>query len=441
MLTNAPFDEFLRKVFDLSREHASKRGRKLAQLPKEAFQKVLNDFQQRSNNINNSTAAASEEAVHLCKNIIKGSHISIEIESSKIRLAANSFKPQLIPGKAKLKMPGYLRSVEVDCYVACGHWHKLGELKESKINLIDHLEKLLPPKQRGSSKRSIGLITFQNGIMNDFNDEFKKMSQSIIDQFPEGPLCIGLHNPTTKMLVLDMLRFINEPELNEKAVYSFCQMLKTFVDLIPKINPDLVWAHFTHSEGGLIANAVLSLCDQWGWLQDTKKYIKDHLAVATYGAIQPIPDGPVLVAINTYSSKDIALFFGKTYLDKDLDKITRMPYTSTKALSGKTYTITVVESKLPDNPVLKMKLELPPILTVEQRLQMTWFERLGHIPDLESSPYLAYAIDQKIIDTVNNTHHFIDDHGFAEVTYQKTLENNIYDLRKKYIVYDAKTFR
>lgn len=437
-LTYTPFDEVLQKFFELSREYASKRGRKLAQLPREAIKKILNEFKQKSDWASTNVDALYQKVHRLCREIIKGPHISLEVESFKIRAAMHA-KSKLIEGKVKFKRPGERTCLEVSCYVACGHWHKLGELKESKINLIDHLEKLLPPFRKADSQGLIGLVTFQNGIMNTFEGEFKRMSQAIVDQFPEGPLCIGLHNPTTNAILGDLCRFKNEPEMNERSVYSLCQMIKTFADRLPKINPNLIWAHFAHSEGGLIANVALTLCSQ-SWLKETMKYIKGHLITATYGAVQPIPNESVLTALNTYSSKDVVLLLSKKYLDRDLDKIVQMPYNSTKIYDGKTYSATVVESKLPDSPVLKTLLEPPSAMTVEQRCQMTLVEKLAHTLSLNGSTYLACAFDKTIVDTVNHTNTAINDHFFGEVTYQEVLKKNISDLKRDYGVYDAKRF-
>jgi hypothetical protein len=370
--------------------------------------------------------------------MIKGCPIRIEVETYKLRSALRY--SELVEGKAIFSRPGYFNSMSVDCFVACGHWQKLRDLKESKINLIDHLDKLLPPKlNRNSfgSKGPIGLVTFQNGIQNNL-EEFKKMSQTIVARFPEGPLCIGLHNPTTHFLLTDMLRFINEPEMNALAAYSLCQMMKTFADLLPKINPQLVWTHFAHSEGGLIANTALDLCNH-PLLDETRRSLKSHLVTHTYGAVKPIPSDHVVDAINTYSDKDIALFFGEKFLDRALDQIQHKPYTSSKQYCGKTYEIMVVESILPNDPLVKIQLEMPEIKTLEERLKMSWLETLTYQEERENTS--SIFLNKLTVDKINETSHSIVDHGFRNDTYQKVLKANIDDLRKDYKIYDGKRDR
>lgn len=273
--------------------------------------------------------------------------------------------------------------------------------------------------------------------MNDLDHDFKSMAELIIDQFPEGPLCIGLHNKTTHNLFLDLRRFLAEPMLNEASVYSLTQLFKTIAERLPKINPNITWTHFAHSEGGLIANAVLSLCHQ-GWLNDVQQYLKKNLVVATYGAVKPVPIDPVLDAVNTYSKKDIALFFGSSYLDQPLDKITQDPYTSTKIIQGKTYKVTIVDSKLPFDPALKIAFE-PDFMTREQRLNMSWIEWLAHLQDsADNSSRLANSISANVANVINEKVHAINDHGFAQVSYQDVLKNNTDKFRQAYQVYDAK---
>ena len=189
--------------------------------------------------------------------------------------------------------------------------------------------------------------------MNSFAGEFKTMGQQIVNQFPEGPLCIGLHNPTTRIIVLDMFRFADEGSLNERAVDSLCQLFKTLAHRLPTKNPKMKWAHFAHSEGGLIGNAALTLCSE-SWLTDTRRFLKNNVMTFTYGAVKPIPNEPVLNAINTYSTKDIALNLATCYLDKDPSAIMEEEYTCTKNVGGKSYTVTLVKSQLAFDPLLKM---------------------------------------------------------------------------------------
>lgn len=433
-----PFDEILEQLLNRCRKSATKQAQKLAQLPKEALQKFLSQFSLRNNRLSQQVEACYDTIYHMCQAALRGPHVSIEIDAgSQLDFATIQSKPVLIKGKLKFTPPGKISSQEVDCFLSCGHWVKLGPIKERKINIIDHLDKLLPKYKGLHSPSPIGLVTYQNGIMNDLDNDFRKMGELIIKHFPEGPLCIGLHNATTNFLPSDMSRFREEATYNEPSVYSLCQLMKTIAERVPKINPNVTWTHFAHSEGGLIANAVLSLCDQW-WLSEIQRYIKKNLVVATYGAVKPVPSNPVLEAVNTYSKKDIALFFGSSYLDKPLDKITTDPYHSTKEVGGKTYKVTIIDSKLPFDPALKINFQ-PEFLTLEQRLNMSWIEWLAHLQEYEdSSPRLINALNEKAANVINEKIHAIQDHGFAQVTYQAVLEDNIDKFRDRFPVYDAK---
>ena len=169
-----------------------------------------------------------------------------------------------------------------------------------------------------------------------------------------------------------------------------------------------------------------------------QQYLKKNFIIATYGAVKPIPLEPVLDVVNTYSKKDIALFFGSFYLDKTLDKITEDPYISTKSVLGKTYRVKIVDSKLPLNPLIKFKFDMPATLTKEQRLNMSWFESLSLYQDPGDMPHLTSLINTKIANGINDTVHSIVDHGFAETTYQAVLEDDIKKFKNNYKVYDAK---
>lgn len=441
---NPQLGELVQHFVRLAKQHLANKVQKTVaplarELFHEAFKQARIEINQRLGNVNQQIENAYQQAYNECLAIIKGPPIKIEVESQKLNSVKNS-QPVLIQGKAKFSRPGIPYPMEVDCFVACGHWHKLGELKEKKINILDHLDKLLPPTQSRRPKGPIGLVTFQNGIMNDFENNFRKMAQSIINQFPEGPLCIGLHNPTSHNLVADLARFEYETESNSRAVYSLCQLIKTFADLLPKINPQMVWTHFAHSEGGLIANAVLELCQQ-AWLRETQKYIKEHLITATYGPVKPIPQEYALESKNTYSNKDIALFFGRQYLDKELDKIENQSYESSKSYQGKTYKVTIINSLTSAEPFLNIKFEQPQILTLEQRLKMSWVEWMAHHHEIEDRSLIGNAINTAIVDKINATAFSITDHGFGEATYQAALLDDIKSFKKDYKVYDAKTFR
>ncbi|MBA2369626.1 MAG: hypothetical protein H0V82_11465 [Candidatus Protochlamydia sp.] len=432
-------DGLIKKLAQMGQQAAKELSNKLAKIPQDIAKTMIGRFNQRMETLEYNVEEMYQIALQQCKEIMKGPKIRIEIPSHLINFAKHSSQLEWIKGKAIFYRPCSTTKLEVDCVVACGHWHKLGEIKEKMLNIIDHLDKLLPSKTNTfGQKGPIGLITFQNGMMNKFEDEvgseddsekksdFSKMSALISQQFPEKPLCIGLYNPTTGNILKDMYRFQNEASLNKLAVYSLCQMVKSFADLIPTINPNLLWTHFAHSEGGLIANAVLELCEQW-WLENTRKYLENHLITVTYGAVKPIAKEYVLDAINTYSKNDIALFFGKHYIDKKLNEISVDNYESIKFYQGKTYRINVMDSTTKNEPVI----HIPERLSFEERLQLSFWEHLGH-----QELALPHSYDL-ISHHINDLAYQIVDHGFAKSSYQKYFGQDVAYLRKTYKIYNS----
>ena len=111
-------------------------------------------------------------------------------------------------------------------------------------------------------------------------------------------------------------------------------------------------------------------------------------------------------------------------------------YTCTKNVGGKSYTVTLVKSQLAFDPLLKMGFPTPAVLTLEQRMQMSWMDWIARIPESEELPHVNYLASIKIKDSINNTAHTIRDHGFCEVTYKEVLKNNIRELRKQHSIYE-----
>lgn len=77
-------------------------------------------------------------------------------------------------------------------------------------------------------------------------------------------------------------------------------------------------------------------------------------------------------------------------------------------------------------------------MTREQLLNMSWVEWLAHLQERDDTSSTINAFNSKAVSTINEKIHAIKDHGFAEVSYQITLEENIKRFRERFRVYDAK---
>ena len=276
-------------------------------------------------------------------------------------------------------------------------------------------------------EEQIGLVTFQNGMANK-PDEFLKSAKSVFDQFKEAPLCIGLYNPTFIQpfpTPVDMIRFPNERTLNKSAVFSLCQTFKTFAHLLPKMNPNLLWVHFAHSEGGLIANAALEACEEC-FFRDTHRYLKENFIGVTYGAVKPIADEYAKSALNTYSKNDIALFFGKDYIDSDIEEMVKKGEPIKKFYKGKTYTIKLIDCKTAFKPCVSMPVSMPERLSPKEFLALSFFERVAYRDEIDAAPWTTKVC----IDFVNDFFHRVKDHGFTEASYTEQLNKDANELKR-----------
>lgn len=194
------------------------------------------------------------------------------------------------------------------CSVACGHWRLLrltseeqsdlrSNEKTASINLLEHLSELIP----GHSNGKVGLVTYQNGINNKYEDHFADMGEWIKSNLEEGVLCIGLYNQSWSIAV-DLFRLQCEfLGIRTEVVRSMRKMFTTVANRLNKIRPRPHWLHIAHSEGGRIVHDALS-----GLPFEAKVFCQNHLLVDTYGSIQPVSERTAKMALNTYSRDDIA---------------------------------------------------------------------------------------------------------------------------------------
>ena len=212
---------------------------------------------------------------------------------------------------------------EGQCLISCGHWHRLKLTLEEKeqpyINLIDFFTDLFSY----DAHQKIGLVTFQNGINNNYDEDFLDMGESIIGHLaPESPLVIGIYNQS-KTLVPDYFRMQGEfcgcrTEVVRSNRKLFSVLSKRLVNHTH--HPD--WLHMAHSEGGLIAHDTLT-----GLSLETSAYCLNHLIIHTYGSVKPIAERAAKSVINFYSPYDIAYnHYGFLYEDLSGYKI-KLPET------------------------------------------------------------------------------------------------------------------
>jgi len=429
-------DELLQKIGKSSQGYANELAKKMARLSQEMVENLIRQKNQKVLQINQGIEESYQWVVDLCKQSLRGPEIRFEIPAREIKQAQSKtafYTPStavLIEGKALAKQPYGCPLFEVDCVIASKNWHKLGEIKSEKINLMDHLDKLLPQERcRITREEKIGVVTFQNGMANNLGD-FIKSSELIFDQFAEAPLCIGLYNATYFQSCpspVDMIRFLSEKHLNPSSVFSLCQMMKTLAASLSKMNPNLLWVHFAHSEGGLIANAALEACEEM-FFEDTRKYLQNNLITSTYGAVKPIADEYTKFALNTYSKNDIALFYGKDYIDSDLEEMIKSSEPIKKKHQGKTYTVKVIDSKVEPTEWVKMPVQMPVRLSLKQYSELSFFEYLAYREEIDDAPWTTQAC----INLVNDFFYRVKDHGFMEASYREEFVRHADVFKEKF---------
>ena len=135
------------------------------------------------------------------------------------------------------------------------------------MNIVDHFRELVPTE--GST---IGLITTQNGICTTQKDLIQNV-QSIINMVPEGTLTFGMYNPTQGIFSDCKRTFKERGGKDTPAVVSTRQYMVAISETLHKINPDLLWLHMGHSEGGVIGgNAIKGMTEEQRSLLQNQLY-------------------------------------------------------------------------------------------------------------------------------------------------------------------------
>ena len=205
--------------------------------------------------------------------------------------------PKVIPISSVISCKGKINDVPVDWVVSCGHWHKLNfsqeELKTGTVNIANHFHELVPHEGR-----TIGLITVQNGICTRKRG-LRENVQSVVNMVPEGTLTIGLHNPT-KSFFSDVNRTFKEQRGKDtRSVVNTRQFLVAVSDILYKINPNLLFLHMAHSEGGVIGRNAIQ-----GMTEAQQDRLRHQLYIYAIGSAKPIPDEFAYRVTNVYSKQD-----------------------------------------------------------------------------------------------------------------------------------------
>lgn len=239
------------------------------------------------------------------------SDLIVPIEKIEIRVAIPDINQAIaaFPLRLNLMGKGYINGVPVDWILFCGHWNKLQftpqERQTGSVNIVDHFQELMP-----SEGSCIALVTMGNGITTSLK-EFNENAQSVSNMLVEGTLMIGLHNPS-EGVVSDIRRTFKEQKGKDTpTVVRTRQFMVAISDILYKINPDLLWLHNAHSEGGVITyNAIKGMTD------DQKARLKEQLYILGVAPARPLPLEFGKGVTNIYSNQDwITGRYGKKFLN------------------------------------------------------------------------------------------------------------------------------
>lgn len=220
---------------------------------------------------------------------------------------------------AMLKCQLFVGETKVNCIVSCGLLRELKFTPEErlagKFNLFDHF-----PELETSIGAMIGINTLQNGINTSF-EELKEMGRSLTSKIPEGTLFIGLYNRDEGFFRNLFRTFLERCGIETPIVCATRQFMVTVAESLHKVNPELKWMDFAHSESGIIKRVAIE-----GMTPEQQQLMKQHLIYFGIGPAKPMPDRYAFKAYNVYSESDhVTKRFAERYLDSNRYHIDILP--------------------------------------------------------------------------------------------------------------------
>jgi len=212
-------------------------------------------------------------------------------------------------GVGLIPVKGLSPNNETDWVVIKADWTKMHVTSREMINgtvcIDDHFRDYMP-----TEGTKISLVSPKNGI-NVTSKEFLAMAENIHAKIPEGPLILGLYNPTHG-LVVDGGRALKEISGKQTRISETSrQFLAVIVKRGEEVNKEFHFLTTLHSEAGAIQRRAFEHMSD-----ELKTMIREHQHVIALGPALPISKLEAFEALNIYSKKDyITMWFAIKYLN------------------------------------------------------------------------------------------------------------------------------
>ncbi len=128
---------------------------------------------------------------------------------------------------------------------------------------------------------------------------FLRTFQSITSMIPEGTFTIGMYNPTQGLFKDGKRTFRERRGKDTPTVVNTRQFMVAISETLHKINPELLWLHIGHSEGGVIGRNAIK-----GMTTDQRNRLKNQLYYLGVASAKPIPLDYGRGVKNIYSNQD-----------------------------------------------------------------------------------------------------------------------------------------